>query len=279
MRNLAWLFFFYVLSSGSLIVVKPASVVAQEQTQHPNRSALLVNEIVVENLLNRGDRDVAFLALIKMMVGHLIAADFAIERGDLDEARQHLTHPVAKVYPEIVSRLKEQKLENPSSTRDRIMGALQRGAVEETRTEIYDAVVEIEGWQHAIDPKKMVMDGIIADTAVLLVRTAVTKYDASFTAGRLSNFVEYYEGSAFVTEATTLIQDAEYEWKTRNPAAYKTLEISLQELQTAWPSEIPTDDSLLPLDAMLELVTTIERQINDIRISDSLKSKAKVADF
>ena len=278
MRNFAWLFI-YALFSGALIGINPASAVAKEQTERPDRSALVVNEIVVKNLLNGGDRDVAFLALIKMMVGHLIAADLAIERGDLAEASQHLTHPVAEVYPEIVSLLKERKLTNPSPARDRILGALQSGAVEETRTEIYDAIVEIESWQHAIDPKKMVMDRILADTAVLLMRTAVTKYDKAFKAGKTVNIVEYYEGSAFVTEATTIIQDAEYEWKNREPAAYEHLELSLQELEAAWPSEIATHDSLIPLATMLELVTTIEGHINDIRNSDALKSKEKDANF
>jgi hypothetical protein len=275
-RNFAWLFFIYALSSGGLIVVNPASVVAQEQYEDPERPDLTVNDTVVENILNGGDRDVAFLALIKMMVGNLVAADLAIERGDLDEARQHLTHPVAKVYPEIARGLEEEKLEDPSAARDMIIGALQRGAVDEARTEIYDAIVDLEGWQHAINPKKMVMDGIRADTAVLLMRSAVTKYEKSF---KDDNAVEYYEGSAFVTEATTLIQDAEYEWKTRDPAAYKRLELSMQELQTAWPSEIPTADSLIPLDKMLELVTTIEGQINVIRNSVVLGEKAKAADL
>ena len=274
MSNFARIFF-YALFGGALIVIKPASVVAQEQFEHPDRTALVVNEIVVKNQMNGGDRDVAFLALIKMMVGHLVAADLAIERGDLAEASQHLTHSVAKDYPEIVSRL-EQKLEDPSAARDGIMGALQRGAVEETRTEIYDAIVEIEGLQYAIDSKKMVMDGILADTAILLLRAAVTKYDKSFKANKT---VEYYEGSAFVTEATTLIQDAEYEWKTRDPAAFKRLELTLEELQTAWPGEIPTDDSLIPSATMLELVTTIEEQINDIQNRDALKSKAKAVNF
>lgn len=278
MRNFAWIFL-YALFGGALIGINPASVVAQEQSERPDRSALVVNEIMVKNLLNGGDRDVAFLALIKMMVGHLVAADSAIERGDLAEVRRHLSHRVAEVYPEIASLLKERKLMDPSAARDRIMGALQRGAIEEARTEIYDAIVEIEGWQHSIDPKKMVMDRILADTAVLLMRTAVTKYDKTFTAGKTVNMTEYYEGSAFVTEATTLIQDAEYEWKTRDPAAYEHLEISLQELQTAWPSEIPPSTSVIPLASLLELVTTIERQINDIRNSDTLKSKAKGARF
>ena len=59
MRNFAWLFI-YALFSGVLICVNPPAVVAQEQSEHPDHSVLAVNEIVVKNLLNGGDPDVAF---------------------------------------------------------------------------------------------------------------------------------------------------------------------------------------------------------------------------
>ena len=55
--------------------------------------------------------------------------------------------------------------------------------------------------------------------------------------------------------------------------------LSLQELQIAWPSEIPTYDSFIPLTTLLEMVTTIEAQINDFWNSDALKSKEKGARF
>ena len=254
--------------TGGFIGVNPALVVAQEKSERSDHAVLVVNELVVKNLLNGGDPDVAFLAQIKMIVGHLIAADSAMERGNLAEARQHIDHSVAEVPLEIVSLLKERNLEDPGVAMNSILGALQGGDIEQTRTEIYDTIVEIEGWQHAIDPKKMVMDRILADTAILLMRTAVTEHDKAIRAGEIVSSGDYYDASAYVTEATTLIQDAEYEWKTRDAAAYKQLELSLQELQTVWPSEIPTRNSLVPPARLLEMVTTVEGQINSIRNSD-----------
>ena len=50
----------------------PASRVAQEQPGHSDHSALVFNEEVVKNTLNGADPDVAFLARIKIMVGHLV---------------------------------------------------------------------------------------------------------------------------------------------------------------------------------------------------------------
>lgn len=267
MRNLARIFI-YALFTGVLIGAHPAPVVAQEQAEHSDRSALVFNEEVVKKLLNGFDPDVAFLARLKMMVGHLYAADFAVEMGDLTEARQHIIHPVAEILPDIVSVLKERDLEDPSSAITGILETLQSGVVEQTRTKIYDAIVEIESLIYSIERSKMVMDRILADTAVLLLRTAVTEYDEAFKSGKIVNIAQYHDGSAFVAEATTIIQDAEYEWKTKNTAAYDQLELTLQELQTAWPSEIPPPNSVIPLTRILALVTTIELQINEIRGGD-----------
>jgi hypothetical protein len=266
-RNFARIFI-YALFNAVLIGVNPAPAVALEQTEHADHSALIFNEEMAKTLWNGTDSDVAFLARIKMMVSHLIAADYAVEREDLTEARQHITHAVSEIHPDMVSVLKVRNLKDPSSAMDGILDTLQSGAIDQSRTRIYDTVVEIEGWQHSIDPSKMVMDGILADTAVLLLRTAVTEYDKALKSGKIVGIVEYHDGSAFVVEAATLSQDAEYEWKTRNPAAYDQLELSLQELQTAWPSEIPEPNSVIPWARMFELVTTIELQINEIRNSD-----------
>jgi len=263
-RNFAWIFICYLFSSV-LIGVNPTPVIAQEQSEQQADSELLFNETVVKNLFNGGDPDVAFLARSQMMVGHLIAADYAIESGNLTEARLHITRAQTEVQPEIIGLLEKRNLKHPSAAIDSIIGALQSGEIEQTRTEIYDAIVEIESWQHAIDPKKMVMDQILADTAVLLIRTAITAHNKAIKGGKIVNIVEYHVGSAFVTEATTLIREAEYEWKTRNPAAYKQLELSLQELQAAWPYEIPPLDSIIPLGRILELATIVEGQMNQIR--------------
>ena len=79
--------------------------------------------------------------------------------------------------------------------------------------------------------------------------------------------VEYHDGATFVSEAAALILDAKYEWTTRNSTAFIELELSLKELQTAWPSEIPPAKSVIPLTRMLALVTYIDLQIKTIRVS------------
>ena len=235
------------------------------KAQHSEHDTLDYNEEVVKNLLEKADPDVAFLARVKMMQGHLNAAIYAVGKRDLAEARQHITHPASEILPDIVSVLQQRNLKDPTPALNAILELLKSGTKEETEQAIYDAIVEMGELEHSIASSKMANNRMIADTAVLLLRTAVMEYDEAFKNGRIVNIVEYHDGAAFVTEAATLILDYKYDWTTRDPVAFKQLELSLKELQTAWPSEIPPAKSVIPVPKMLGYVTIIEEQINRIR--------------
>jgi hypothetical protein len=170
-----------------------------------------------------------------------------------------------EILPDIVNVLRKRNLKDPTPALNAILDLIRHGTPSEIETALYDAIVEIEELEHSIDPAKIVIDGIVADSAVLLLRTAVIEYDEAFKNGDIVELVEYHDGAAFVTEAATLIRDAKYEWMTKNPAAYGKLDLSLKELQTAWPSKVPPPKSVIPLTEMLALVTTIELQVNTIR--------------
>ena len=242
-----------------------APLLAQEQSKHSEHATFAHNVEVVKKLLEESDPDVAFLARLKMMQGHLNAAIYAVGNGDLAEAREHITHPAAEILPDIVSVLRNRNLKDPTATLNLVLDVLRVGTQEEMETALYDALVEIADLEHSIDPAKIVMNSIIADTAVLLLRTAVSEYDEAFKNGEIVEIVEYHDGGEFVSEAATLIRDAKYEWMTQNPEAYEKLELSLKELQTAWPSKIPPPKLVIPLTTMLALVTNIELQVNKIR--------------
>lgn len=256
--------FGYALFAGVLIGIAQAPLGAQEQPAHSDHSTFGYNEEVVKKLLEDLDPDIAFLARLKMMQGHLQAALLRVAAGDRAEAREHITHPASEILPDIVSVLKTRNLKDPSPALNLALDKLKGGTTEEIETALYDALVEIGTLEHSIDPKKIVIEGIVADAAVLLLRTAVMEYEEAFKEGKIINIVEYHDGSAFVTEAATLIRDAEYEWTTRDSAAYDKLDLALQKLQTAWPSEVPPPQSVLPVTHMLELVTIIDQQIEKL---------------
>ena len=264
MRNPARIFT-YALLTGALIGVSLAPLLAQEQPKHSDHETLSYNEEVVKKLLEESDPDVAFLARLKMMQGHLNAAVYAVGKGDLFETRQHITHPVSEILPDIVRVLKERNLEDPTPALNVILDLLHGGTTEEIEAALYDAIVKIAELEHSIDPAKMVIDRIVADTTVLLLRTAVAEYAQAFENGKIVNIVEYHDGGAFVTEAGGLILDAKYEWSTQDPAALDQLELSLRDLQRAWPSEVPPAKLVIPLSKMLADVTNIEFQVGRFR--------------
>ena len=176
--------FTYALSAGILCSVASARLHAQ--AQHSEHDTLGYNEEVVKNLLEKADPDVAFLARVKMMQGHLNAAIYAVGKRDLAEARQHITHPASEILPDIVSVLKQRNLKDPTPALNAILELLKSGTKEETEQALYDAIVEMGELEHSIDSSKMANNRMIADTSVLLLRTAVMEYDKAFKNGRLS---------------------------------------------------------------------------------------------
>ena len=214
---------------------------------------------------SRTDPDVAFLARLKMMQGHLQEAVAAASRGDPAEAREHITQPGSEILPDILSVLKSRNLKDPSPALAAAKDILGRGDFKDLEKAVDAAVGEIVLAEASIDPAKMVINGIVADTAVLLLRTAVAEYAEAFEYGKIVNIVEYHDGSAFVAEAAILIRGAEQQWVAQDAAAYAKLDQSLTELQTAWPGAVPPAKSVIPLTKMLALVTIIELQINQIR--------------
>ena len=254
----------FAIYAGAFVGVVPAPLLAQEQPKHLDHATLTYNDEVVKQLLEESDPDVAFLARVKMMEGHLNAAIYAVSKGDLVEARQHIVHPVSEIVPDIVRVLSQRELKDPSPGLNVILRLIERGTREEIETSLYDALVEMTALEHSIDPKKLTNNKIVADTAILLLRTAVAEYAQAFKDGKIANIVEYHDGGAFMNEATTLVLDNKYEWSTKNSEAFNQLELSLTELDKAWPSEIPPPNAVMPLTKMLQLASVIGSQIDII---------------
>src|SRR5437868_7978256 len=166
------------LFTGILVGVVSAPLLAQ--TQHTDHETLKNNEEAVKKLLEESDPDVAFLARIEMMEGHLNAAIYAVGIGDLVEARQHIIHPMSEILPDIVSVLEKRHVEDPSPALRVILDYLESGTKEQTESALYDSLADMAALEHSIDRSKLVNNRIVADTAVLLLRTAVMEYAAAY---------------------------------------------------------------------------------------------------
>ncbi len=253
-------FFASALLAGAMIVLQPAA--AQAQTADP---AMAHNEQVVRKLIEESDPDVTFLARLKMMRAHLSAAMTNVTNGELSEAREHIKHPGSEILPEIMSVLMARKLKDPSPALAAALDTLLRGNIADIRNAVAAADSDVALAEDSVDPSKITFNGILPDTAVLLLRTAVIEYAGAFKYGKIVNLVEYHDGWAFVAEATRMIESAGPEMAARDAAAYDKLSQSLAELQKAWPSDKPPEKTTVPLTKMLALVTIIELQINRMR--------------
>jgi hypothetical protein len=237
---------------------------AQEQPD-PSKLNLTYNEEVVRKLLKQTDPDVAYLARLKMMRGHLNAAIMTTKMGDLAEAHEHIMHPASEILPEINAALKTYGVSDLAPSLDAIMKTMHDKDHAITLRAIDAALVEVGKGEAAIDPSKMNAGGIVPDTVVLLLRTAVTEYSQAFKYGKIVNLVEYHDGAAFVAEARKLLDHIQPALAARDAKAVEKILQSWATLETAWPGVKPPETTVLPVSKMLALVTIIELQLNKMR--------------
>jgi hypothetical protein len=248
---------------AAFIVAVP-SARAQEQPD-PSKLSLTYNEAVVRKLLQQTDTDVAFLGRLKMMRGHLNVAIMNVEMGDRAEAHEHIMHPSTEILPEINEALKSYGLSSPAPSLAAIIEALHGKDIAVTRQAIDAALLEVGKGEVAIDPAKMNAGGIVPDTVVLLLRTAVTEYSQAFKYGKIVNLVEYHDGAAFVAEARKLLDKIQPTLAARDAKAVEKILQSWATLETAWPGAKPPEVTVLSVSKMLALVTIIELQLNKMR--------------
>lgn len=249
--------------AGIICAVAPAP--AQESPDEATLS-LTYNEEVVRKLLNESDPDVAFLARLKMMRGHLSAALSTAAAGDAAAAREHIKHPSTEILPEINDALASHGLANLVPALDAAVEKLGAGADgAETQAAVDYALKEIARGEAMIDPAKLRASGIAPDVIVLLLRTAVVEYNEAFEYGKIVNLVEYHDGAAFIAEARKLLEAIEPALAARDPKSLEKVLQSYTTLEAAWPGHAPPEKSVLPVSKMLALVTIIELNLNRMR--------------
>ncbi len=222
---------------------------------------LVFNEEAVRKLLEESDPDVAFLGRLKMMRGHIGAALAMAEAGDAAEAKEHFKHPSSEILPEIAADLTARKLGALGPALDKVVASLDGDDLDATRKATEELLVEIAAAEASIEPAKMSAKGIVPQTMVLLLRTAATEYGVAYEYGKISNRVEYHDGSFFVTEAAKLLAVIEPEVAQRDPAAIKKIKTSWAELEKAWPGVQAPAEAAVPVSKLLALVTIIELQL------------------
>ena len=253
----------YAAAALLAIIAVPAAVHAEE-TPGSNLDQLF-NEEAVKSLLEEASPDTAFLVRLKMMRAHLQAATDTAANGNPVEALKHITHPGTEIYPEIASALQARGLQGFAGILSSAEAAFAGSNPEAMQSALTAVLAELDGAEASIDPAALTTGGILPDTAILLLRTAVVEYHEAFEYAKLSNLVEYHDGAYFVIEARKLLEKMEPVFASRDPAALLKLEQTLENLAQAWPPEAPPAESVLPVTKMQALVSIIELQINRLR--------------
>ena len=222
----------------------------------------LFNEEAVKALLDEAEPDTAFLVRLNMMRAHVKAAADFMALGKPEEARVHISHPRTEIYQELAGALRERGLPDLAGAMNEAEAAFASADQDRMKTAVAALLAGVNQAEASIAPDSGRDNRIYLDAAAQLLRTAVVEYNEAFEYGKISKVVEYHDGLYFAAEARKLIESMAPAYAARNATTWSKLQMTLAELEKAWPPEAPPAQSILPVTKMQALVSIIELQIN-----------------
>ena len=192
--------------------------------------------------------DGAYVAMLQMMQGHLMAARELIKAGKVADGRPHLTHPWVELYGMVEPGL-ESRGQNDVSERLELL-ANQAGGVErwsDINKEFQAAWVALEKAVNAVDSKNAQSAGTVSRVVLSLTKQAVLEYDEALEEGRFVAVHEYQDGRGFVSSARDYLDSHQATLKKQNREAWRDAVKALEELQKAWPSAVPPEQPAVPV--------------------------------
>ena len=189
--------------------------------------------------------DGAYVAMLQMMQGHLMAARELIKSGDVAEGRPHLTHPWVEVYPMADAGL-ESRGQEELGNHLKVL-AEKAGQVEnwgDISQDFQAAWVDIEKAAKAVEGQS---PSSVSKVVLSLTKQAVLEYDEALEDGRFVAEHEYQDGRGFVLAARDYLQDHQGMLKKQNKEAWREAGKVLDELQKAWPTAVPPEQPAIPV--------------------------------
>lgn len=169
--------------------------------------------------------DVAYLAKLALVEGHLVAALDLYRKGLVDEAVGLSWHPEAEMMEEVRADLAKQGVADVTQTMADFSAAMEAKApldqVEAALAKVHQAFAA------AAAPKADELR-LRADALTLLVRAAAHEYEESTEGGTVGDIYAYHEAHGFIAVARDLATDL-----ATKPAAKAAAEKALAALASA----------------------------------------------
>lgn len=145
--------------------------------------------------------DVAYLAKLAIVEGHLVAALDLYRKGMIDEAVGLSWHPEAEMMEEVRAELAAHGVPDVTPAMVAFSATMEAGAA---LPEVEAALAGAKAAFAAAAAPEAGELKVRADALVLLVRAAAHEYEESTEGAEVSDIFAYHEANAFLTVARTL---------------------------------------------------------------------------
>jgi hypothetical protein len=205
------------------------------------------------------DTRIRFYRDVELVRGHLLIGQQLLDLGLWDEALPHFLHPSEELYGLMEKYIKLHNMQpfgRELQALAQTVKTKRKGAYEQALKAVHQRL------DAALTVAKTFMrpaQKFAIQSAIEVLRTAQSEYEASIENGMFTKPVEYQDSRGFVWRAERVIE-AEAASRPRPIAAEQLAKVrtAFAELKTAWPAPLPPAAPVLDASKMSALISEIE---------------------
>ena len=211
------------------------------------------------------DPMVRFYRDVQLVRGHALVGDELVRAGLWEDALPHFLHPVEELYAGIDLELTRLKM---NSFLRQLKVLVQTVKAKNLGT--YDAALKALNTElDQIDAQLKTGNGdwpaFTVATAMAMLQTAASEYDASIEAGKFALAVEYQDSRGFVWQAERLIGSVSADLEKSDAEGLEMAKGEFKILKTAWPAAVPPEAPVMDVAKVTATISKIELALGIIR--------------
>jgi hypothetical protein len=185
--------------------------------------------------------DIAYLAVLGQMRGHLIVAKELMQQGNSAQAEKHIGHPVEELYGAVEPVLERRGVKPFKQNLTALLELIQASpGSAETQQAYRGAVAAIDTAMQGVPDKVRRDPSTTAAVVREIVKVAASEYDAAIADGVIVETIEYQDSRGFVLYAHQLLKASLGPGAKADAIAILVpIQQRLTVLAKAWPSLKP----------------------------------------
>jgi hypothetical protein len=255
-------------SSPDDLVAK--KVISQEQFDK------IKDQVTVQEVVLTGEaKDIDYMTKLGLMKGHLLVAQELLEQNQPKQAEPHIGHPVEEIYVDVEEQLNERKVKEFKTSLISLQNFVKSNPKSsKVKTDFASSMESVDNAMTALPADvRSSQPRFVLQVMNGLLDAANSEYGAAIADGKISAAIEYQDSRGFVNYANDLYKEISSKMAKEYPQEHKTIENSMTELTTAWPSVIPPSQPVKTPEDVNKLIKTIEE--NSQKVINSAGTQAQ----